>query len=162
MAQLLIISKQTAKPNVQQEGDVVGVFSDAHQFSATEREKFAIQRIKGSREEVASRLAALLPKRKDAIKWLSDGKWHEWYDQPFDGRVLDFAELYEKDGSWYRIGVDVKFKANISLLSELEKEAFESDGIGTAETTTVVEKVVKDLSASIDNLEQIVVAPVKK
>lgn len=69
MAKLLLISDKTYHVNVNEIGDVVGVFEDSHIFSRAEREAFEILQIKGlSREEVAERLNSSCPEIRFAWK----------------------------------------------------------------------------------------------
>ena len=65
MAQLLLISETIVKKNVNEVGDVVGVFEDSHRFSKTEIEKFDIRQIKGTRKEVTDKLQVDYPEKID-------------------------------------------------------------------------------------------------
>ncbi len=69
MAQLLLINAIT-KRDVNEIGDIVGVFDDEHIFSENEYHSFEIVKIEGKREEINSELEKLIPEDyKTAIRF---------------------------------------------------------------------------------------------
>ena len=72
-AQLLVISSVTHNSEVNNIGDIVGVFDGAHQFSSNELESFAVIRVNGiTKEQAETEMNKLLPsfvseKRSDRI-----------------------------------------------------------------------------------------------
>ena len=61
-AQLLVISSVTHNSEINNVGDVVGVFDGAHQFSLNELESFAVIRINGiTKEQAEVEMNKLLP-----------------------------------------------------------------------------------------------------
>lgn len=158
MAQLLLIDKDTAN-DLQFDGDVVGIFSDEHQFSATELQKFRVMKISGSREEVESRLDSLKPPRKTVIRWQVDNSWHDEDDPPPNGDVSEFKEVYELGDRWFELENDFKFTLNVSSLSPEEKQVVETTDIGSVSAGLVARKLVKDLTALDGNDREVVIVP---
>ncbi|MCK5085724.1 hypothetical protein KAK05_03365 [Candidatus Parcubacteria bacterium] len=74
-AQLLVISSVTHNSEVNNIGDIVGVFDGAHQFSLNELESFAVIRVNGiTKEQAETEMNKLLPsfaseKRSDRITY---------------------------------------------------------------------------------------------
>ena len=74
-AQLLVISSVTHNSEVNNIGDIVGVFDGAHQFSSNELESFAVIRVNGiTKEQAETEMNKLLPsfvsgKRSDKITY---------------------------------------------------------------------------------------------
>lgn len=65
MAKLVCIKSNTLRPNVNNIGDVVGVFQDNWKFSQAEQNQFDIIDIEGAKEEVEAKLQAQLPVEKE-------------------------------------------------------------------------------------------------
>ena len=81
MAQLLKISTRRTNP-YNEVGDIIGVFEDSHIFSENERNKFDIEKIKGTREEVEKNMRDMLPNIKfdspiGVVEIWSGDKWQE-------------------------------------------------------------------------------------
>ena len=150
MAQIAIISTETAKDGLQYIGDVVGVFPDDHQFSATELAKFNFLTVGGSVADVQARLSQLQPRIEMAYQWTSDEK-HHW-NEP-DGEPMDQIQVFrlEGDSRWYRLDNGFKFPINIDTLSVEEKQLIESIDINHPAVDSFIRKLVKDITALSGN-----------
>lgn len=60
MAKLLVISSRTAKENIQEEGDIVCIRPDSHEFSEHEKHFFTIIQVKGDPLELQKKLRELI------------------------------------------------------------------------------------------------------
>ena len=99
MAQLLIITEETAKENVQYVGDIVGIFDDSHVFSATEKAKFTIVKV----ETTGLVLKAQIPQVQTAYQ----AKTTDWtLERPVSKDVWK-----DPEGNWLEIVEMPKFKA---------------------------------------------------
>ena len=111
MAQLLLI--KTANTALKIVGDIVGVYEDAHKFSAYEKEAFNITYIEGSREDVITKLNALRVPVERAYKARTT-LWER--TRPEEKEVWKDA-----DDKWYFMEVNPKYRFSMALLSESEK-----------------------------------------
>lgn len=151
MAQLALIKAETASDGLQYMGDVVGVYSDDHQFSGTELEKFSILTINGSMQEVGARLEQIIPRVETACKWESDGKYH--WEEPPDDEKSESEPVFRTEGSnrWYKLVSDFKFPLNIFLLTAEEKQLLETVDIHHPSVDSFVRKLVKDVTVLSGN-----------
>lgn len=112
MARLLLISEQIAKNNVNNVGDVGGVFPDSWKFSSTEVEKFTIVEIPSlSVEECKQIFYTKKPKVKPV----------------WDCLVIGFAdaapiqkEAWQDGGTWKLLEESYAQKPNVSALLETD------------------------------------------
>ncbi len=151
MAQVVIINNETAKDGLQYLGDIVGVFSDSHIFSATELEKFSFLTINGSVNDVNFRLSQLCPRVEMAFLWESDGDYH-WVEDGNNDPV-EMIEVYQVEGSnkWYKLINDFKFPVNLDGLTPEEKQLLETVDINHSAVDSFVRKIVKDVTQLSDN-----------
>lgn len=149
-AQLLLIASETAKDGQQYIGDVVGVFSDSHEFSDHELSVFGVLTVGGSAEEVRAQLDRLKPRIEVAYKWASDGKYH-WTES--DQKILEAIEVYQRAGDirWYKYVSDFTYPVSVDTLTAEEKQLLETIDISSPAVDSFIDKLVKDASALVGN-----------
>jgi hypothetical protein len=76
MAIVMLINAETTRDGFQYLNDIVAVFPDTHQFSATELQKFDFLTIKGSKEDVKMRLNQIVPRIEECFYWEEDDEYH--------------------------------------------------------------------------------------
>ena len=131
MAQLLLI--KTANTALKTVGDIVGVYEDAHKFSAYEKEAFNITYIEGSREDVITKLNALRVPVERAYKARTT-LWER--TRPEEKEVWKDA-----DDKWYFMEVNPKYRFSMALLGEIEKTIL-AEGITGLARDAAFEKMI--------------------
>jgi len=151
MAIVQYINSETARDGLQYLGDIVGVFPDDHQFSATELIKFSYLTIGGSVADVQARIDQLKPQITEAYLWESDGKYH--FDEDGDIDPLGMILVFRTEGSnkWYKLENAFKFPFNLGDLTPEEKQLLETVDINHPSVDSFIRKLVKDITALSDN-----------
>lgn len=95
MAQLLKINTITYKENVNELGDVVGVFDDNHIFDDNELAMFDVEKVDGTQEHVQSMMRLAIPE----IKTVYQSKTAEWTDVQTDTQA-DEKSVWQDGEQW--------------------------------------------------------------
>ena len=104
-AQLLVISSVTHNSEVNNIGDIVGVFDGAHQFSLNELESFAVIRVNGiTKEQAETEMNKLLP------SFVSEKKSDRTTHPMFQFSISDIADKKISESQFLN-----KIKTNVRL-----------------------------------------------
>lgn len=122
MAWALLI--KTANTELKTIGDIVGIFEDAHKFSAHELSTFSVAKIEGKREDVVKKLQAIRVEIETAYKATST-LWTR--TRPESKKIWK-----DTDDKWYFLEAPVKYTYSMALLTTVEKTTLENDATGLA------------------------------
>ena len=149
MAQLLLVSKKTAKPNVQEEGDIIGIYEDSHVFSSTEQEIFDIMQIPGfTKEQLRLELNKLRPETQNA--WKSETTEGS-LDEPSEKRLWK----NNKD-EWCFLEDEHKCPMSLRDTSQNIKDALSDPGTDFETKQALIAGHVKEtISLNTDNMNKV-------
>ncbi len=114
MAQLLLINDKTYRENVNEIGDVVGVFEDTHEFSDTEKNKFEIMPIEGvTRKEVVEKLDGNFPEtspvwKAEVTEWSFNRPEEKYIWKDNKGEWCWLEETHKYPFTCADMGTDIK------------------------------------------------------
>ncbi len=133
MAQLLLI--KDANTSLKTVGDVVGVYEDAHKFSAYEQTAYTILQIMGTREEVVTKLNAIRVPLERAYK----AKSVLWsLERPEDKEV--WQDTF--DDKWYFLEERIKYTFSTAGLLAGDLTTLETTDTGLARDTVFQKMIV--------------------
>ena len=134
--------------------DMVGVYNDTHQFSATELEHFNFLTINGSRHDVDLLLKQIQP--EILFAYWTGSEWSLQMPDEIDPVVEDIRVYRVESGKrWYKLVNPFKFLINIGDLSVEEKTLLETYDINHPSVGSFVRKVLKDITSDSANNEEI-------